>query len=65
VLNIVSTGEKDLELYLTFKFEWEHPEIEAGSDEAVVKQKEYQITAPKWIAGTLLQMRKMVEEGSL
>lgn len=64
VLNIVSTGA-DGELYLTFTFEWEHPEIQAGSREAVEKQREYQDTAPRGVGGTLDEIRKLVGEGKL
>lgn len=64
VLNIVSTGTTG-ELLLTFSFEWEHNEIEAGSEEAVEKQKQYQETAPKGIVRTIDAIRKMVKEGKL
>lgn len=62
VLNIVSSG-LDAELYLTFTFEWDHPEIEAGSDAALQKQKAYQVTAPRGVAGALAKIREMVKEG--
>jgi len=55
----------DGELYLTFTFEWEHEEIEAGSDEAMERQKGYQSTAAKAVEGTLVAIRKMVEAGEL
>jgi hypothetical protein len=65
VLNIVSTGESESELYLTFTFEWEHKEIEAGSEQAVEKQREYQSAAPKGVAGTLAAIRNMIKGGKL
>jgi hypothetical protein len=64
VLNIVSTGPNG-ELLLTFTFEWEHAEIEEGSPEAVKKQKEYQVTAPKGVVGTINAIRRLVKEGKL
>lgn len=64
VLNIVSTGS-DGELYLTFTFEWNYPEIAAGSEEELVKQKQYQSTAPNGVNGTLAAIRKMTQEGTL
>jgi hypothetical protein len=64
VLNIVSTGQ-DGELLLTFTFEWEHTEIEEGSEDAVKKQKQYQETAPRGVAGTISAIRQMVKEGKL
>jgi hypothetical protein len=63
-LNIVSTGTNG-ELLLTFSFEWEHNEIQEGSEEAVKKQKQYQETAPRGIVGTIDAIRKMVKEGKL
>jgi hypothetical protein len=62
VLNIISSGP-DGELYLTFTFEWEHAEIEEGSQEHFKKQKEYQAAAPRGVAGALATIRKMVQEG--
>ncbi|KAE9369058.1 DUF1857-domain-containing protein [Stipitochalara longipes BDJ] len=64
VLNIVSTGTEG-ELLLTFTFEWEHKEIEEGSEEAVKKQKQYQETAPRGIVGTISAIRQMVKDGKL
>ena len=65
VLNIVSSGEGESDLYLTFTFEWEHDDIEAGSEQAREKQKQYQTMAPKAVGGTLAAIRKMVKEGKL
>jgi hypothetical protein len=53
------------ELYLTFTFEWEHKEIEAGSEEEIAKQKEYQTSAPKGVSGTLAAIREFVSAGKL
>jgi len=64
VLNIVSAGANG-ELYLTFTFEWDHPEIEAGSVEEAEKQRGYQTTAPRGVKGTLVEIRNMVVEGKL
>ncbi|KAG0647425.1 hypothetical protein D0Z07_7024 [Hyphodiscus hymeniophilus] len=65
VLNIVSEGTTPDELYLTFTFEWDHPEIEADSKEAIAKQKEYQTAAPKAVAGTVAKTREYVTAGKL
>ena len=64
VLNIVSTGTEG-ELLLTFTFEWEHKEIEEGSEEELKRQKQYQETAPKGVAGTISTIRRMVKDGKL
>ncbi|KAE9964522.1 hypothetical protein BLS_008261 [Venturia inaequalis] len=65
VLNIVSTGANPGELYLTFTFEWDHPEIEKGSAEELAKQIQYQASAPAGLAGTLGKIREMVKAGEL
>lgn len=64
VLNIVSTGV-DGELLLTFTFEWDHEEIEEGSEDAVKKQEQYQKTAPRGVAGTINAIRQLVKEGKI
>jgi hypothetical protein len=64
VLNIVSSGMGG-ELLLTFTFEWEHKEIEEGSEEAVKKQNQYQQAAPRVVAGTISAIRQMVKDGKL
>jgi hypothetical protein len=64
VLNIVSSGP-DGQMFLTYTFEWDHPEIERGSKEEHEKQKLYQSTAPRAVEGTLAAIRKFVEEGKI
>lgn len=50
---------------MTFTFEWEHEEIQRGSEEEVRKQREYQATAPRGVEGTLGAVRRMVNAGEL
>jgi len=64
VLNIVSEGP-DGELLLTFTFEWEFKDIKEGSEEAIEKQKGYQKTAPKAVAGTVQKIRDLISSGEL
>ncbi|PQE05464.1 DUF1857 domain containing protein [Rutstroemia sp. NJR-2017a BBW] len=64
VLNIVSEGPEG-ELMLTFTFEWEHKDIEKGSEQEKEKQKGYQSTAPKAAAGTVRAIREMIQKGEL
>jgi hypothetical protein len=64
VLNIVSEGPEG-ELMLTFTFEWEHKDIEKGSEEEKEKQRGYQSTAPKAAAGTVRAIRGMIQKGEL
>lgn len=65
VLNIVSTGANSGDLYLTFTFEWDHPEIEKDSAEELAKQIQYQASAPAGLAATLAKIREMVKAGEL
>jgi hypothetical protein len=64
VQNIVSQGA-DGELFLTFTYEWEHPDVVEGSPEHLQKAKAYQAMVPGLIEGTLEAMRKIVEAGEL
>jgi len=65
MLNIVSTGTKPGALYLTFTFEWDHPEIEKGSKEELDKQRQYQASASPGVARTVDTIREMVNMGKL
>jgi hypothetical protein len=65
VLNIVSTGIKPGALYLTFTFEWDHPEIEKGSREELDKQRQYQASASLGVARAVDKIREMVSMGKL
>jgi len=67
VLNIISQGPsgRDDDLWMTFTFEWDHPEIEVGSQEEIAKQKEYQKNSPQAIEGVLKVIREMIAKGEL
>lgn len=62
VENIISEGP-DGELYMTYTFEWLHPELEG--DDAGLQQKREQETklAKMAVQSTLKAMREMVEDG--
>lgn len=65
ILNIVSSGASEGELYLTFSMEWDHKEIEAGSQAAIAQQKYYQAGNPKGVAMTLDKIRELLKDGKL
>jgi hypothetical protein len=62
VLDIIPTGGTGSELYLTLKFEWEQKKMEADSQEAAQKQKQYQETDPRDLNRTLEKMRELARE---
>ncbi|KAI9817565.1 MAG: hypothetical protein M1827_001177 [Pycnora praestabilis] len=66
VSNIISQGPSSpTELYLTFTWEWLHPEIEAGSEKEKEQKMMYQGTGGEAVASTIKSIREMVKEGKL
>jgi len=62
VQNIVSEGA-DGELYLTFSFEWMHPELEGDEDALQEKLKQEKGLAKMAVESTIKAMREMVADG--
>jgi hypothetical protein len=66
VINLLTSGPDGIhDLYLTFGFKWQHPEIEEGSPEIQKKKDEYRAVTFKAIGSTLDTIRKMKTEGKL
>ena len=66
VSNIISRGPKgDHDLWMTFTFEWPEPKIEAGSDEAEAKNKQYNDMGLQTIQHTIDVIREWVKKGEL
>ena len=65
VSNIVSVGENETDLYLTFTFTWNFPNIAEGSTEAAEKEKMMVGMAQEVVPHTIEQIRMMVKEGSI
>ena len=68
ISNIVSVGPKGVEegdIYLTFTFEWLHPEIQAGSAEEKQKRQVLSDGAQKGVHGTIEAIRRLVKDGQL
>lgn len=62
VQNIVSEGA-DGELYMTYTFEWKHPELE-GDGEGLRRRLEVERKMAKVaVEGTIKVMREMVADG--
>jgi len=64
VQNIISLGPSD-ELYLTFTFDLERPDLEAGSDKAKEFGAEWGQTALKTVQHTIEVVREMVVKGDI
>jgi hypothetical protein len=63
VSNVVSEGA-DGELYLTYIFEWRHPEIEGEEDSVAVLKREKGMSRLA-VEGTIEVLRRLVEEGKI
>ncbi|PSS36797.1 hypothetical protein PHLCEN_2v1341 [Hermanssonia centrifuga] len=64
VSNIISFGEDDSELYLTFAFNMNFPQFEEGSEQADAQTKKLWQSSQGAAARTVDQLREMLEEGS-
>lgn len=63
VSNVVSEGA-DGELYLTYIFEWRHPELEGEEESATVLKREKGMSRLA-VEGTIEVLRRLVEEGKI
>ncbi|KAF3386938.1 hypothetical protein F1880_000051 [Penicillium rolfsii] len=63
VSNVVSEGA-DGELYLTYIFEWRHPDLDGGEESVELLKKEKGMSRMA-VEGTIQVLRKLVEEGKL
>ncbi|KAH7136788.1 hypothetical protein B0J13DRAFT_81039 [Dactylonectria estremocensis] len=61
VANIVSRGADD-ELLLTFSFQWRHPSVEPGSEQAKEIEDKYWKMAPVAVNGSIEGIRRLVRE---
>jgi len=66
--NIVSVGPKGLDegdIYLTFTFQWQFPQVQVGSAEEEQKQKIWFAEAQKAVHGTIEVIRQLAKDGQL
>jgi len=64
IINTISTGAGANELYLTFTFEWDFPDMQEGSE--LNKKKETLIEEAAYIVPhTIDQIRNMVRDAKL
>lgn len=65
ISNIVSQGQNETDLYLSFYFEWPFPNIEAGSKEEKETSDRLWKMAKETVQHTIDHARSMVKEGKL
>ncbi|GLI80021.1 hypothetical protein PoHVEF18_008369 [Penicillium ochrochloron] len=64
ISNVVSEGAEG-ELYLTYIFEWRHPELDAEGEESVAVLKRQKGMSRLAVEGTIQVLRRLVEEGKI
>ncbi|KAH7126078.1 hypothetical protein EDB81DRAFT_698590 [Dactylonectria macrodidyma] len=64
VANIVSRGA-DGEMLLTFSFQWRHPSVEVGSEQAKEIEEKYWKMSPVAVNGSIEAIRRLVKEGEI
>lgn len=67
ISNIISDGPsgEPNDLFLSYSFEWKHPNVEAGSAEAEQFQAKHKKTAKMAVDSTIATVRRMAKEGTL
>ncbi|RMZ78134.1 hypothetical protein DV738_g4015, partial [Chaetothyriales sp. CBS 135597] len=66
VQNIISQGAGGPEdLYMTYTFEWQHPELEGKDEELEQKKKQEENMAKTAVESTIKVMREMVKDGRI
>jgi len=65
VTNVISDGSSgsDTDLYMTYIFEWKHPDIEAGSSEAAELQTKHKAMAKMAVDNSIESIRRFVKDG--
>ena len=65
ISNIVSQGQDEKDLYLTFYFKWPFPQIEAGSTEEKETSEKLWAMAKESVQATIDHTRQFVQEGKI
>ena len=65
ISNIISSGQGENELFLTFSFSWHFAEIMEGTDEATEKAKVLEGMAWEGMSHTIEQIRELVKRGEI
>ena len=67
ISNIISDGPSgdQFDLYMTYAFQWLHPEVEAGSDKEKTLTKHHSDIAKMAVDKSIEAIRRMIGEGKL
>lgn len=65
ITNTISKGSGENELYLTFTFEWDFPELEEGSKDAQEKGEQLTKQAAEVVPHSIDTIRAWAQEGKL
>ncbi|RMZ83005.1 hypothetical protein DV737_g1763, partial [Chaetothyriales sp. CBS 132003] len=66
VQNVISQGAGGSEdLYMTYTFEWQHPELEGKDEELKKKYEQEEALAKVAVESTIKVMREMVKDGRI
>ncbi|KAF7793580.1 hypothetical protein EIP86_004694 [Pleurotus ostreatoroseus] len=65
VSSIISIGEDETDLYLTFTFTWNFPNIVEGTEEAAAKVKALTQVVKTIVSHTIEQLREMAKDGTV
>lgn len=67
ISNIISNGpsQEPTDLYMTYAFQWLHPEIEEGSKEVQEKSKSYKAMSKMAVDKSIEAIRRLVDEGQI
>ncbi len=64
VNNIISVGPEG-DVYLTYTFEWQYPDIQPASAEEEQKRQEWMVGAKIGVHSTIEAIRQLVTDGQL
>lgn len=61
IANIISTGDGESDLYLTFTYAWNIPEVEDGTAQAEETKEKFQQMAQGAVNTSIKQIREIVK----
>jgi hypothetical protein len=65
ITNTISTGPGENELYMTFTYEWDFPNVREDSEEAKEKERQLAATGAQGVPYAIDVIRAMAQEGKL
>jgi hypothetical protein len=63
ISNTISDGDGESDLYLTFTFVWNYPNIKPGSKEEAEKKSQFAGQAREAVLTSIKQIRDLVQKG--